>query len=398
MQKMPSAREVATWRKPGRYAVGHGVYLQVSAWHTRAWIFRYARGGKPRSLGLGSAEYVTLAEARARGFELRRQLSQGIDPLRAKRAKEAATKAAEFRLITFRQAATRYIAEHERSWRGDSSAYQWQGSLSKYVFDLIGDLPVDKIGKAEVTAVMDAAAAVPVTQRRLKNRLASILDFAHSRGWRETPENPASHRGLLPKKRKNGVRHLESVPYQQMPAFMAQLRAQEAQWARALELLILCANRPGEIMGARWSEFDLDAATWMIPGLRMKGGQAHRIPLSPRAVDILRGISPGGDLVFPGSSGGRAWPRMMNKVMKRIGRSEVVHGFRASFKTWASEQTAYPRELIEVALAHTLGSLDEAYRRSDMMERRRRLMTDWSEYCGRPSVEADVVPMRGRSQ
>jgi integrase len=397
MRRYPSAKELTKLTKRGRYLAGPNLFLQVSQWGTRAWIFRYRFEGRPRHMGLGAAALLSLAEARDKAHELRRQLKiDGIDPLQAKKERAAAAKSARLRTVTFKEAAERYIAERSRGWRGDGSRKQWESSLNRYALPTIGDTPVSAIGKAEVTAILEACAAVPETQSRVKHRIAIILDFAHDRGWRDTAENPAKGRKLLtPRPKKE---HFKALKYEDLPDFVVRLRRDGGQWAQALELLVLCASRPGEVLGMRWGELDLNTATWVVPGSRMKGGKDHRIPLSPRAVEILRQIPATGELVFPGDRGSKPWAQSLARQLRRMGHDETAHGMRSAFKSWASERTNYPHELVEVALAHTLGSLDEAYRRSDMMERRRRLMTDWSEYCGRPSVEADVMPMRGRTQ
>jgi integrase len=395
MKRDPSARELGRLTQRGRYRAGPNLFLQISAWRTKAWIFRYRYNGRPRHMGLGPFPLLSLREAREKAYELRRQLKlDHVDPLEARRAKVAGNKAAAFRTISFKEAAERCIAAHAHTWRGNASREQWEQSLGKYAYMLIGDLPVGAIGKAEVVAVLDAAARAPETQKRLKNRLAIILDFAHARGWRETSENPAEHRRLLPK--RSDVQHFEGMAYQEVPTFMAQLRSDDSMWARGLELLVLTGARPGELLGARWQEFDRDAAIWTIPAKRMKGGREHRVPLSPRAVEILSTLPQQGEFVLASRS--HATPERrpyLGRHLRRMGRSETAHGFRSAFKTWASERTGFARELIEVALAHTLGGLDEAYRRADMMARRRHLMESWAEYCSKSdTANGVVVPLR----
>jgi integrase len=393
MKRLPSAPTVAKLREPGRYAVGHGAYLQVSEWGTKAWIFRYVRNGKARHVGMGSAIYVTLSEARERAFEYRRMLVAGIDPLEAKRTATHEQRIAAVRAKSFKQCALEYIAAHEAGWRGDGSRRQWVESLHKHVFPRIGDMPVAKIDIAAVLSVLDAMHDIPETQNRVRHRIASVLDWAAARELR-AHDNPARRPKLLPP-RKRHVEHFAAMDYRQLPSFMAQLRAQSGASARCLELMILTASRPGETLGARWSEIEGDV--WTIPDSRMKSGRPHRVPLSSPAVAVLAELRRDGAQVFPGTGSDGHLTRwaFRHLLKKRMGRDEVAHGFRASFKTWASERTNFPRELIEAALAHVIGdAAEQAYSRGDMLARRRQLMEAWSEYCSLPAVAAEIVPIR----
>ncbi len=283
MKRLPSAAVVAKLTAPGRYAVGHGAYLQISERHTRAWVFRYVRNGKARHLGMGSAAYVTLAEARERAFEYRRMLVTGIDPLEAKRTATHEQRIAAVRAKSFKQCALEYIAAHEAGWRGDGSRRQWVESLHKHVFPLIGDMPVAKVDVAAVLSVLDRMRDIPETQNRVRHRIASVLDWAAARELR-AHDNPARRPKLLPP-RKRRVEHFAAMDYRQLPSFMVQLRAQPGASARCLEFMILTASRPGEALGARWSE--VEDNVWTIPGSRMKSGRPHRVPLSSRAAALL---------------------------------------------------------------------------------------------------------------
>ena len=394
MRKFPSAKELAKLTDPGRHAVGHGAYLQISEWGTRAWVFRYIRQGRARHVGMGSAIYVTLAEAREKAFEYRRLLAAGGDPLDQKRGIEREQIKADAK--SFKQCALDYIAAHEDGWRGDSSRRQWIGSLTRHVFPKIGNLPVAAVDVAAVVSVLDPIAReIPVTAKRVRNRIALVLDWAHSRDLRPN-DNPAKRPNLMPK-RKPQVSHFAAMAYTALPAFMAELRARPDMTARALELAILTAARPGEVLGMKWSEIDLGAGLWTVPGERMKSGRPHRVPLSGRAVELLASLPREGELVFLGRRTGRKpHPMVLMLLLQRMGHSVTAHGFRASFKTWASERTNYPRELIEAALAHVIGdAAEQAYSRGDMLAKRRQLMEAWTDYCGRPSVAGDVVPIRG---
>jgi integrase len=398
MRKLPSAKDVARLTKPGRYAVGHGAYLQISEWGTRAWIFRYIRQGRARHVGMGSATYVTLQEARERAFEYRRLLAAGGDPLEQKRGKQLEEKREAARAKTFKECALDYIAAHEDGWRGDSSRRQWIESLTRHVFPRIGDMPIANVDVAAVLSVLDPIAReIPDTACRIRHRVARVLDWAAARNLRDN-DNPARRPNLLPKRKKAAtVRHFPAMAYPAVPAFVADLRAREEMTARALELLILTAARPGEVLGARWPEIDLAAGMWTVPGERMKSGRPHRVPLCGRAVELLADLPREGDFVFLGRrTGARPHNMVLVTLLQRMGHDGLTaHGFRASFKTWASERTNFPRELIEAALAHVIGDqAEQAYARGDMMDRRRELMEHWARYIDRSSVGGDVVPIR----
>jgi integrase len=390
MKHLPSAATVAKLTKPGRYAVGHGAYLQVSEWRTKAWIFRFTRDGKAHHIGLGSCDYVTLAKAREKAIEYRRLLADGIDPLEAKRSTKLARRLADTRSKTFKQAADEYIAAHEGSWRGSMSRRQWEQSLRNYAFPVLGDLSVALIGVAEVIAVLERAAHAPETQRRLRNRLANIFDWAIARELRN--DNPAKRPGLIPK-RKRQVIHFAAMPYAAVPAFLAELRQRPELVARALEFQILTAGRPAEVLGARWLE--IEGNTWVIPGERMKGGKPHRVPLSDAAVRLLGKLPRTGEHVFAPANGDKLHSMTMVRLLHAMGRHETAHGLRSSFRDWAAETTAYPNHVVEQALAHAIGSgVEAAYRRGDLFDKRQRLMADWAKYCSRPGVAGAVVPIR----
>ena len=395
MRKFPSAKELAKLTDPGRYAVGHGAYLQISEWHTRSWVFRYIRQGRARHVGMGSAIYVTLAEAREKAFEYRRLLAAGVDPLDQKRGIAREQLKADTHAKSFKQCALEYIAAHEDGWRGDSSRRQWIESLTRHVFPKIGNLPVAAVDVAAVLSVLDPIAReIPVTASRVRNRIALILDWAHSRDLRPN-DNPAKRPNLLPK-RKPQVSHFAAMAYTALPAFMAELRDRPDMTARALELAILTAARPGEVLGMKWSEIDLSAGLWTVAGERMKSGRPHRVPLSGRAVELLASLPREDELVFLGRrTGRRPHPMVLMLLLQRMGHSVTAHGFRASFKTWASERTNYPRELIEAALAHVVGdAAEQAYSRGDMLAKRRQLMEAWSAYCDRAAGDGEVVAIR----
>jgi len=398
MKRLLSARAVAALTEPGRYAVGHGAYLQISTpWRTKSWIFRYVRNGKARHVGMGSCDYVTLSEARERAIEYRRMLARGEDPFEAKRAGVRAASAAAERAKTFKWCALEYIKQHEKEWRGDASRRQWIGSLEQHAFPRIGDKPVGDIDAAAVLSVLDPLRDRLVTARRVKNRLALILDWAAERDLRER-DNPAK-RKLLPKQKKHQVVNLPGLPYTALPSVMPELRQRPEMSAKALEFEILTAARPGEVLGARWGEINLAEVAWVVPGERMKSGRPHRVPLSGRAIELLANLPRAGEYVFPAHrTGGRMYTNALTLLLRRMGHPGIsAHATsRASFKTWGYERTNFPRELIEAALAHIVGDeAENSYLRGDALARRRQLMESWSEYCGRPDTASGVVvPLR----
>jgi integrase len=383
MRRYPSAKDLARITKSGRYAVGHGAYLQVAAGGTRSWLFRYRVGDEQHHMGLGSCDYVTLQEARDRAIDAQRQRLQGIDPLTAKReARAARTPSAETR--TFADAAREYLIAHEAGWRGNRSRVQWQHCLKKHILPTLGRNPVDTITTADVLATLSPIwTTIPETARRARNRIELILDFGTAHEWRRG-DNPARWRGLLENllpQQSGTVNHLAAMPWRELPAFMQKLRAEPDNAARALELTILTAARSGEILGARSSEFDLSGAIWIVPAERTKRNREHRVPLSHRAVEFLEGLPRVGEFVFVGRGDGKPDRLTLLRVLARMGAKVTVHGFRSSFKDWASEATKYPDIVVEQALAHQVGgAVERAYRRGDLLDQRRRLMEDWSNY------------------
>jgi len=352
MKRFPTIKELEKRTKRGRVAVGHGAYLQVSEFGTRSWVFRYVRDGKARHAGMGSAKYVSLAEARQRAYEYRRLLAAGGDPLEQKRAFKRERFLATHNAKTFKQVAIEYIAQHEGGWRGDHSRKQWLASLEKHTFPKIGDMAIADIDVAAVLSVLDPIwREVPETASRVKHRIALILDWAAARELRPH-DNPARRPKLLPK-RKGGKKHFAALPYANIGAFMADLRARQELSARTLEFLILTATRTGEVLGVRWNEINGDV--WTIPGERTKNSKAHRVPLSRQAANLLATLPRTSEHVFAGArSGERMGQRTLQKLMRRMGRAETVHGFRSAFRDWAAETTAYHNHVVEQALANAI--------------------------------------------
>jgi integrase len=395
--KYRSAAAVAKLKAPGRYAVGDGVQLQISKWHTKAWVFRYERFGRPHYMGLGPCDLISLAEARAKGREARRLLLDGVDPLALKRQKRNEAALRQAREQTFEACARAYITAHDAGWSRASSA-QWIASLERYVFPLIGKLPVSEIDLPLVLKVLEPIwLTVSETASRIRGRIEAILGWATVRGLR-TGDNPArwsSHlEHLLPSQAaiRQKERHA-ALPYKDVGAFMAKLRAEEGVPARALEFLILTAARTAEVLGARWDEIDGDM--WTVPAERMKGRVEHRVPLSKRAIKLLAELPRQGDFVFIGGRGARMDKMSLHRVLTRLECNTTVHGFRSTFRDWAADTTGYANHVVEKALAHTIpNAVEAAYRRGLLFEKRRRLMQDWADYCGRARVDADVVPLR----
>jgi integrase len=400
MRRYPSARDLAKLTKPGRYAVGFGAYLQISEQGTRSWVLRYRTGEKAVHMGLGSAEIITLKEAREKAHAAQRMRLDGKDPLQEKRAAKRQRVLDLVHAKSFKECALAYITAHEAGWRGDHSRRQWSASLERYVYPKIGKLPVADVDLACVLSVVEPIwTLVPETARRVRNRVELILDWATARGLR-SGDNPARWRGLLEsllseQRRAQAVTHLAAVPYQDIGAFMEKLRSQEGIAAKALEFLILTASRSSEALGARWSE--IDGNVWVVPASRMKSHREHRVPLSRRAVALLASLPRDGDFVFPAvRAGGAPHHCTLIRELQRLGVKATVHGFRSSFRTWAGERTSFANHVIEISLAHTIGSaVERAYSRGDLLDQRGRLMQDWSDFCAhRADGDGEVVAIR----
>lgn len=396
-----SAKSVEKQSSPGYYCDGGGLYLQVSRSASKSWIFRYARDGKPREMGLGSQRDVTLAAARTKAGEARRQLADGIDPIAARDASKVQERLRKAGTESFAKCAEKYISAHRAGWRNPKHAGQWEATLTTYADPVIGNLPVRDVDTELVLRILEPIwAKKPETASRLRGRIERVLDWARVRGYR-SGENPARWRGHLDKLLPAGLnrrvrKHHAALPYDEIPAFIGQLRAEEGTAAQALEFLILNVSRTGEVIGAKPGEIDARKALWTVPAERMKAGREHRVPLSPRAVEIAE-AQPVGPFLFAGRDDGQGLSNMaMLELLKRMGRADLtVHGFRSSFRDWAAECTTYPNEVCEMALAHAItDKVEAAYRRGDLFEKRRQLMADWASYCERPKTGAKVTPMK----
>ena len=403
--KALSALEVERLTKePGLHFVGvvPGLILQVGS-SAASWILRTTVGTKRRDIGLGSYPGVSLAMAHAEARAARKSIKNGIDPVVERQANRSKLIASQIALMPFSEAATKYIAAHESGWKNAKSAAQWNSSLVMYAFPVIGKISVADIETPHIIRVLEPIWTTKnETASRVRGRIESILDWATVQKFR-TGENPARWRGhlehlLAARKAVQTIEHHAALNYKAIGSFLVELRQQDGMGARALEFAILLAARSGEVRGATWSEIDLDAGVWTIPANRMKAKKEHRVPLGAVALNLLAALPrmAGSDLVFPNTKGTVLSDMTLTAVLKRMKVPVTAHGFRSSFRDWAGETTAYPREVIEHALAHQLKDASEAaYARGSLFDKRRRLMDDWARFCSEPMSAASVKPIRG---
>jgi integrase len=443
--------------KPGMHCDGAGLYLQVTTGVDdtlrRSWIFRFATTekerevgyGRERQMGLGSVDELgqlrrarlqriaddciarnerlpkglkllesttrlSLDEARELAAECTRHRKQGIDPIEARDrdriAKRTQAQLEAAKAVTFDQCSEKFIASHETSWRNAKHRAQWSSTLKTYVSPVFGKLPVQAVDTALVMKVLSPTwNEKPETASRVRGRIESVLDWARTSGYRQG-ENPARWKGhldnLLPRRSKvRAVKHHPALPYPQVGAFMAALRGRAGIAARALEFTILAAARTSEVLGSRWDEIDLQQHLWTVPAERMKASKEHRVPLSTSAITLIKKLAkaPEGPLVFPGADGAELSENAMLALLERMGHDDItVHGFRSTFKDWATEKTNFPNIVSEMALAHTIDDeVEAAYRRGELLEKRRKLMESWAQYCAKPAPvpkENNVVKLR----
>jgi len=404
--KVKNAQPGRRW--PGMHADGGGLYLQVTRGDGetihRSWIFRFATNGRERRMGLGALDSVSLADARQKAADARKLLASGIDPIEARDASRAAAAAASNKpSMTFDACCEAYIAAHRSGWKNAKHGAQWSSTLTTYASPTIGTTAAREIDTAAVLRVLE-----PIwndkaeTASRVRGRMERILDWAKIRGYRDG-ENPARWRGhldqLLPRRSKvQRVKHHPALPYAELPAFLTRLREQNGVAARTLEFVILTAARTGEVIGAKVGEINRIEKVWTIPAERMKAEREHRVPLTERALALLDEVKPlrrSRAHLFPGLHGGLSNIAML-KLLKRMDSDDItVHGFRSTFRYWAAERTSFPSEVVEMALAHTIGDkVEAAYRRGDLFDKRRRLMDAWAEYCEHGQTAAEVVAIR----
>jgi integrase len=353
--------------------------------------------------GLGPLHTFTLDEARQRAVRARQQIRDGIDPIAAKRAARDALALDRAKTITFEQATKQYFDQHSPKWANRRHREQFISMMQAYANPRIGKLPVSVVDTSLILQVIEPIWTTKnQTAIRLRGRIESVLDWATVRGYR-AGENPARWKGhlaeVLPASSHIAkVKHFTALPYTQAPAFVAQLATLQGIGPKALEFLILTAGRSDEILNARWSEINLDEALWTIPPERMKEGLIHRVPLTDRAIEILRALPREGDLVFPGNKPGRPMGKMtFLKIIKALNYDATAHGFRSCFRDFAGDMTTFPREVCEAALAHKIGDASEqAYRRGDALAKRRRLMEAWATFLATPQRSVASVTPIGR--
>jgi integrase len=388
-----TARAVATLTTPGKYSDGGSLYLRIGGSETkdeidrRRWIYRFTWRGRLREMGLGGFPDISLAEARKARDSAQDLVRQGKDPIQAR---EEARRALQGK-PTFGQTVDELLDAKASEWRNDKHRAQWRMTLDVYA-QTLRDRPVDEIDTEAVLSVLQPIWKTKAeTASRLRGRIEVVLDAARAKGHIPRNEaNPARWRGhldkLLPKRAKLTRGHHAAMPYADVPAFVAALRKRDATAAMALEFCILTAARSGEVYGARWDEIDLEQKQWNIPAGRMKAAREHRVPLSTPALSIVQRLSAArvGDLVFPGQQTDKPLSgAAMEMLLRRMKAGDVtVHGFRSAFRDWAGNETDFPRELAEAALAHVIGDkAEQAYRRSDALEKRRALMEQWAIFC-----------------
>ena len=401
-----TALGVAGRKRPGYYADGGNLYLRVAPGGSKGWVFRFSVDGRKRDAGLGPYPAISLVMAREAAEQWRRLVAAGVDPIEARNNEREAARIAAAKTLTFEQCAKAFIASHEAAWKNDKHRAQWRSTLATYVYPVIGALPVHAVDTGLVMKVLEPIwKSKPETGSRVRGRIEAILSWAKVRGYRDA-ENPAQWRGhldhLLPAKTKvRRVKHHTALPYREIGVLMVKLREETAITARALEFLILTAARTSEALGVEWDEIDRDQRMWVVPAARMKAGKDHRVPLSSRALAIIKemGEIRQSEFVFPGGKRGRPLSQMaLAMLLRRTGYGHVtVHGFRSAFRDWAAECAPFPREAAEMALAHAVGDkVEQAYLRADMFEVRRKLMDAWATYCGRQRQSGAIVALLRR--
>ena len=394
MAKLNSSRSVESVKDVGYHRCGPGLYLQVSSSGTKSWIYRFKSPltKKQREMGLGSQSVIGLAEARELAREQKRLVTLGADPIEQRKLIQKSKALEQARYVTFQDVAEACIEAKSHEWRNAKHAQQWSNSLKQYAYPVLGELPLSDISTDLVLKVVEPIwISKTETASRVRQRIETIWDYGKARNYVDG-ENPARLKGhldqLLAKTSKvRKVRHFPALPYDQIGNFMNSLRNRSGFSALGLEFLILTAGRTGEVIRAKWSEFDMEKAIWTIPADRMKAGKEHRVPLTHRAIEILSSISSNRNPEEYVFSGWKQNTGLSNNaflaLLKKMGRTEITaHGFRSTFRDWAAEEAhQFSNETLELALAHTIKNKAEAaYRRGDQLERRRELMKEWATY------------------
>ena len=377
---------------PGRHADGNGLYLYVQPTGTRSWIQRLVIRGRKRELGLGSVALVSLAEAREQALANRKLARTGGDPLAEKRRSVG--------IPTFAEAARRVVEQKRAGWRSRAQGRDWMLTFERYAFPRVGKVPVSEVTSADMLEILapiwhEKAA----TARKLRQRLHAVLEWAVAMEFRI--DNPCDRIGPVLGPQHNVVQHMRALPHREVAAAIRTARASTVPPAvrLAFEFLVLTAARWGEVRWAEWTEIDRENGVWTVPARRMKSNREHRVPLCGRAVEILdearslvEGTSP---YLFPNRVGKQLEEKQLRRMFRKHGIAAVPHGFRSSFRDWAAEETDHPREVIEAALAHVVQNrVEAAYRRTDLFERRRRLMNDWAAYLADKGRDPEAGPIR----
>jgi integrase len=385
--------------QPGMHSDGNGLYLCVKPGGTKSWVFRFQLDGKRREMGLGALSVLEPVKARAEAARLKTKVAEGVDPLDERKADKEMQSALRKQVqleskraeMTFRKAAEHFIESRKPGWSNPKHAQQWANTLATYAYPVIADLPVAEVAAEHVVEILRPIwSAKSETASRVRMRIEAVLNAAKLMGWR-SGENPAVFKGgleavLPPISKVRRVRHHPAMPFADVPAFFDELRKRDGIGSRALEFCILTAARSGEVRNATWEELDLESSMWIVPADRMKAGREHRVPLSDAAVAILKAMprQVNSPLIFPGTRGKPMSDMTLSAVLKRMELAHfTVHGFRSSFRDWAAETTHHANETVEMALAHTIANkVEAAYRRGDLLAKRRELMDDWSAFLG----------------
>jgi integrase len=397
------ALQVARLRAPGAHPVGGvpGLHLQISPNVARSWILNVTINGERRYMGLGGFDDVSLADARRVAREKRALIAEGIDPLAQAKAAKSAIRAAVAKMVNFKDASSKYIESHRAGWRNVKHAQQWENTLATYADPVIGAMLVADIELPHIIKILEPIWRTKTeTAHRVRGRIESVLDWATVQKLR-TGENPARWKGNLDQllaspEKVTKTKHHRALDVDAVSGFTSALRLQEGMGARALEFAILTAARSGEVRGATWGEIDIDGKVWIVPAERMKAGKEHRVPLSAPALKLLGQLPRVADVpyVFAAPRGGMLSDMTLSAVMRRMKVDAVPHGFRSTFRDWVAERTAYPGEMAEMALAHTIGDkVEAAYRRGDQFDKRRNLMDDWARFIDMQPTTSEVIPI-----
>jgi integrase len=376
MRDKLTALKVASLKKPGRYADGGGLYLHIPRPGARYWQFRFMIDGRAREMGLGPVADISLAEARELATRARAMVRDKRDPLEAKRKAQDEARNATGERQLFRDAAEEFISLHTSTWRNERHQKQWPATLKAYAYPTLGNRPIGEIDGALITeALVGIWQDKAETARRTKQRIERVIQWV--KDGKPLPNLDAA----------KPQRHLAALPYKDLPELVSELRDNDSLSARCLEFTILTAARTSEALGATWDEIDLDAALWVVPASRMKGNRTHKVPLPDRVIAILRDLPRTGDRIFPSLSS-----KAMLQLLGRLRPGVTVHGFRSTFMDWSHETTAFAKVAIDMALAHAVSDkVEAAYRRGDLFDKRRRLMSEWAAYCEAPAITGATV-------